>query len=70
MTGVNPVREVFLDGAIQGLHVNGINVGKAMVAAGVEHWFLSKRLGVRGGGRVNTTGAEERVVTAGVSVGA
>ena len=38
------------------------------VALGVEQWLLSRRLGIRGGGRVNLTGAEERVGTAGASV--
>ena len=38
------------------------------VALGVEHWFLTKRVGVRGGGRVNTRGARDRTATAGVTI--
>ena len=42
---------------------------RRVVAIGAEHWFLAKRLGVRGGGRLNTRRVRERVATAGVSVG-
>ena len=38
------------------------------IAVGVEQWVWNKRLGIRAGGRANTTGAEERAVTAGASV--
>ena len=41
---------------------------RKVVAAGVEQWLFQKRLGVRGGGRMNTTGLEERSFTAGLSV--
>ena len=41
---------------------------RRMVALGVEHWLLAKRIGVRGGGRVNMRGARERSVTAGLTV--
>ena len=41
---------------------------RRMVAIGVEHWLLARRVGVRAGGRVNTRGAREQVVTAGVTV--
>lgn len=38
------------------------------VAVGAEHWLLNRRLGLRGGARVNTVGAKERAATAGASV--
>ena len=38
------------------------------IALGVEQWVWNKRLGIRAGGRANTTGAEEKAVTAGASV--
>lgn len=38
------------------------------VAAGVEQWLLKKRLGVRGGARMNTVGERRRVATAGISL--
>jgi hypothetical protein len=38
------------------------------VAIGAERWLLNDRLGVRGGARFNTVGANERAATAGVSV--
>jgi hypothetical protein len=41
---------------------------RQMVAIGAEQWFFSRRLALRGGGRLNTTGAEERVGSAGASV--
>jgi hypothetical protein len=41
---------------------------RRMVALGVEHWFLTKRLGVRGGGRMNTRGERELTATAGLTV--
>ena len=41
---------------------------RRMLALGAEQWLFAKRLGLRGGGRVNTTGARERVGTAGASV--
>jgi hypothetical protein len=41
---------------------------RRMVALGAEQWLFARRLGLRGGGRVNTTGARERVGTAGASV--
>jgi hypothetical protein len=37
------------------------------VALGVEHWVLNRRLGLRGGGRFNTTGDKERAATGGIS---
>ena len=39
-----------------------------MVALGVEHWLFEKRVGLRGGGRINRAGAQERIGTAGASV--
>jgi hypothetical protein len=41
---------------------------RQVVALGGEYWFLMKRLGVRGGGRVNTRGARERSAAAGLTV--
>jgi hypothetical protein len=41
---------------------------RRMVALGVEHWFLTKRLGVRAGGRMNTRGERELTATAGLTV--
>jgi hypothetical protein len=38
------------------------------VAIGAEYWLWNRRAGIRGGVRVNTTGLEERAVTAGGSV--
>lgn len=39
------------------------------VAAGVERWFMGRRVGVRGGVRANTVGDRRPVATAGGSVG-
>jgi hypothetical protein len=41
---------------------------RRVVAVGAERWFLERRLGVRGGGRFNTVGRQERAATGGVSV--
>jgi hypothetical protein len=41
---------------------------RRVVAVGAEQWLFAKHLGVRAGARVNTVGARERSVTAGVSV--
>lgn len=41
---------------------------RQVVALGAERWFAAKRIGVRGGGRVNTRGARERAATAGATV--
>jgi hypothetical protein len=41
---------------------------RRMVALGVEHWFLTKRLGVRAGGRMDTRGERDLTATAGVTV--
>ena len=41
---------------------------RRLVAFGAERWFLARRFGVRAGGRINTVGAQERSLTAGVSV--
>jgi hypothetical protein len=37
------------------------------VAVGIERWLWHERLAVRGGARLNTVGAKERAVTAGLS---
>ena len=37
---------------------------------GAEQWLRAKRIGVRGGARFNTVGAQERATTAGVSIAA
>jgi hypothetical protein len=41
---------------------------RRVVAVGAERWFMERRLGVRGGGRFNTVGRQERAATGGVSV--
>ena len=38
------------------------------VALGAEQWLAAGRIGIRGGARFNTTGANERTATGGVSV--
>lgn len=42
--------------------------GRRMVALGVEHWFLTKRVGVRAGGRLNTRDDRDRSATGGATV--
>jgi hypothetical protein len=41
---------------------------RRMVAFGAEHWLGDRRLGLRGGGRINRAGARDRSATAGASV--
>ena len=41
---------------------------RRVVALGAEHWLMARRLGVRGGGRFNTSGRQDRAATAGLSV--
>jgi hypothetical protein len=41
---------------------------RRVVAVGAEGWGLGRRLGIRGGARFNTAGAEEKAYTAGASV--
>ena len=41
---------------------------RRVIATGAEYWLFKKRLGVRGGGRFNTVGAEERIGSAGATV--
>ena len=41
---------------------------RRVVAVGAERWFLTRRLALRGGGRFNTVGAQEKSAAAGVSV--
>ncbi len=41
---------------------------RRVVALGAEQWLWTKRIGVRGGARFNTVGANERAATAGASV--
>jgi len=41
---------------------------RRMVALGVEHWMLTRRLGIRAGGRINTRGEHELSAAAGVTV--
>ena len=43
---------------------------RRVVAVGAEQWIWTKRVGIRGGARFNTVGAEERAVTAGASIAA
>lgn len=42
---------------------------RRVVAIGAEQWVMGRRLGLRGGGRLNTTGNRTGSATAGVSVG-
>jgi hypothetical protein len=44
------------------------NGDRRVVAIGAERWLAGKRLGLRGGARVNTADRKERVATAGASV--
>jgi hypothetical protein len=41
---------------------------RRVIAVGAEQWFAKRRFGVRGGGRFNTVGAEERAASGGMSV--
>ena len=41
---------------------------RRVVAVGAERWFRARQVGIRGGARINIVGAQERAVTAGVSV--
>jgi hypothetical protein len=41
---------------------------RRVVAFGAEHWLWDRRLGLRGGGRMNRAGARDRSATAGASV--
>jgi long-chain fatty acid transport protein len=41
---------------------------RRVVALGAEGWLLRRRVGLRGGARFNTVGAESRAATAGLSV--
>jgi hypothetical protein len=41
---------------------------RRMVAVGAERWLLARRFGIRAGARFNTTGAEDRSATAGLTV--
>lgn len=40
---------------------------RRVIAAGAERWFRSRRLAVRAGARLNTTGAEGKAATAGIT---
>ena len=40
---------------------------RRVIAAGAERWLFGERLGIRGGGRFNQVGQQERSATAGVS---
>ena len=44
------------------------NGDRRVVAIGAERWFRARQIGIRGGARFNTVGAQERAITAGVSV--
>jgi len=46
------------------------NGSRRNVAAGAEYWVWNRRLGVRGGGRINAAKRDERTGTVGVSVAA
>jgi len=41
---------------------------RRVVALGAERWFRQRRVGVRGGGRFNTVGRQDRAATGGISV--
>jgi hypothetical protein len=41
---------------------------RRVVAAGAERWLRERRIGLRGGARLNTAGARGKVVTGGISV--
>ena len=41
---------------------------RRIIALGAEQWLFARRLGVRGGARFNTAGAQDGAVTAGASV--
>ena len=41
---------------------------RRVVAVGAERWFRARRLGVRGGGRFNTVGRQDRAATGGISL--
>jgi hypothetical protein len=41
---------------------------RRVIAAGAEQWMFARRLGLRGGARFNTVGAQDQAVTAGISV--
>jgi hypothetical protein len=41
---------------------------RRVMALGAEQWLWDRRVGLRAGGRINTTGARERSATAGASV--
>ena len=43
---------------------------RRVIALGAERWLFARRLGVRGGARVNTAGERDRAITAGASVAA
>jgi hypothetical protein len=42
---------------------------RQVIAAGAEQWLWRKRIGIRGGARVNRVGAKERATTGGASIG-
>ena len=42
---------------------------RRVIAVGAEQWLWRKRIGIRGGGRFNRVGAQERTGTAGLSIG-
>jgi hypothetical protein len=41
---------------------------RRVVAVGVEQWLWTRRLGLRGGARVNTAGSDDAAATAGASI--
>ena len=47
---------------------DGVGGDRRVIALGVEHWLRPKRIAIRGGARFNTTGEQDRTVTAGASV--
>ena len=49
---------------------DGVGGDRRVIALGVEHWLMPKRVAIRGGARFNTVGEQDRTVTAGASVAA
>jgi hypothetical protein len=47
---------------------DGVGGDRRVIALGVEHWLRPQRIAIRGGARFNTTGEQDRAVTAGASV--
>jgi hypothetical protein len=53
---------------VDALTIDTISGERRNVALGLERWLAGGRVGIRGGARFNTAGANERTATAGLSV--